>query len=116
MLGFIVICIGLSLLILVHELGHFGAAKYFKMPVEEFGIGFPPRLFSRTKGGTRYSVNAVPLGGFVKLHGELTDAGVGSFVNQKAWKRVIVLVAGVVMNFFEMDEHSYYKDKYYHSI
>ncbi len=99
MIGFLIILIGLSLLIVVHELGHFWAAKYFKMPVEEFGIGFPPRLFSKIKGGTRYSVNALPLGGFVKLHGELEDAGAGSFINQKPWKRVIVLLAGVCMNF-----------------
>ncbi len=99
MLGFLIVFIGLSLLVLVHELGHFWAAKYFKMPVEEFGIGFPPRLFSTIWEGTRYSVNALPLGGFVKLHGELEDAGAGSFINQKPWKRVIVLIAGVCMNF-----------------
>lgn len=100
MLGFIIVFIGLSLLILAHELGHFGAAKHFKMPVEEFGIGFPPRLFSKIRGGTRYSVNVLPLGGFVKLHGELEDAGAGSFVNQKPWKRAVVLLAGVSVNFF----------------
>ena len=60
---------GLVLLVLVHELGHFAAAKFFGMYVMEFGIGFPPRLFSRMRGETRYSVNLVPLGGFVKLHG-----------------------------------------------
>jgi regulator of sigma E protease len=87
------------LLILVHELGHFFAAKSFGMYVEEFGIGFPPRLFSHTKGETRYSINAIPLGGFVKLHGELGRATPRSFGNYAAWKRFIVLVAGVLMNF-----------------
>ncbi len=99
MLGFLIVFIGVSFLVLVHELGHFFAAHYFKMPVEEFGIGFPPRLFSRVRGGTRYSVNMIPLGGFIKLHGELLDVGAGSFVNQRPWKRAIVLIAGVVMNF-----------------
>ena len=90
---------GLILLVLVHELGHFAAAKSFGMYVEEFGIGFPPRLFSRKSGETRYSVNLIPLGGFVKLHGELDGSSPRSFMRQSAWKRAIVLVAGVVMNF-----------------
>ncbi len=99
MVSFFIVLIGLSLLILVHELGHFVAAKWFGMQVDEFGIGFPPRLFSKQWGATRYSVNALPLGGFVKLRGELDDAGEQSFVRAPAWQRVIVLVAGVVMNF-----------------
>ncbi len=99
MVSFFVVFVGLSFLILIHELGHFAAAKFFGMQVDEFGIGFPPRLFSRSWGGTRYSVNSLPLGGFVKLRGELDDAGMGSFVRAPAWKRAVVLVAGVVMNF-----------------
>lgn len=99
MIGFLVIFIGLSLLILIHEIGHFWVAKYFKMPVEEFGIGFPPRLFSWQRGGTRYSVNVLPLGGFVKLHGELEAVDEKSFVRQKSYKRAMVVTAGVVMNF-----------------
>lgn len=99
MLGFITVLIGLSLLVIVHELGHFSAAKWFGMHVEEFGIGFPPRLFSAKRDETRYSVNALPLGGFVKLHGELDDAGDRSFVRYPAWQRAVVLVAGVAMNF-----------------
>lgn len=91
--------VGLVLLVLVHELGHFAAAKGFHMFVEEFGIGLPPRLFSRVRGETRYSINAVPLGGFIKLHGELDRTPTRSFMREKAWKRAIVLVAGVVMNF-----------------
>ena len=90
---------GLVLLVLVHELGHFAAAKFFGMYVMEFGIGFPPRFFSRMRGETRYSVNLVPLGGFVKLHGELDGTHKRSFMREKPWKRAIVLVAGVVMNF-----------------
>ena len=90
---------GLVLLVLVHELGHFFAAKAFGMYVEEFGIGFPPRLFSKKYGETRYSVNCVPLGGFVKFHGELDSTPSRSFMREKAWKRAIVLFAGVAMNF-----------------
>ena len=98
MLSFIIVLVGLSVLILVHELGHFVAAKYFGMWVEEFGIGFPPRLFSKRRGETTYSINLVPLGGFVKLHGELEDAGARSFVNQSLGRRAVVLIAGVCMN------------------
>ncbi len=95
----LIVFVGLILLVLVHELGHFAAAKAFGMYVEEFGIGFPPRLFSRKRGETRYSLNLIPLGGFVKLHGELDGTQSRSFMREKAWKRAIVLVAGVVMNF-----------------
>ena len=95
----LVVFAGLVLLVLVHEFGHFSAAKAFGMYVEEFGIGFPPRLFSRTRGETRYSINLVPLGGFVKLHGELDGTRSRSFMREKAWKRAIVLFAGVAMNF-----------------
>lgn len=95
----LIVFAGLILLVLVHELGHFAAAKAFHMYVEEFGIGFPPRLFSKKWGETRYSLNLIPLGGFVKLHGELDATVSRSFMRQSAWKRAIVLVAGVVMNF-----------------
>ncbi|MEK9194627.1 MAG: site-2 protease family protein, partial [Patescibacteria group bacterium] len=64
------VIIGLSLLILVHELGHFLTAKIFGVKVEEFGLGFPPRLFGKKRGETTYSVNALPFGGFVKIYGE----------------------------------------------
>ena len=64
----VIIC--LSILILIHELGHFLTAKFFGIEVEEFGIGFPPQLWSKKMGGTIYSVNALPFGGFVKIHGE----------------------------------------------
>src|SRR5438445_357682 len=60
----------LVILVLVHELGHFVVAKLAGITVEEFGIGFPPRLASVMWHGTRYSINAVPLGGFVKMLGE----------------------------------------------
>ena len=70
MLFGIIILIGISLLILVHELGHFIAAKQAGLRVDEFGFGFPPRMFSFKKGETTYSFNWIPFGGFVKIYGE----------------------------------------------
>lgn len=95
----------LSVLILVHEYGHFFMAKLFKMRVDEFGIGLPPRakkLF--TWRGTLFSLNWLPLGGFVKLFGEdMEDPAQASsteaFFNKLIWQRAGVLSAGVIMNF-----------------
>lgn len=100
----ILLFIGLSLTILIHEAGHFFAAKYFNLKVEEFGFGFPPRIFSKQRGETRYSVNWLPFGGFVKIYGENREEGIGeevrrSFSFQPAYARAAVVVAGVVMNF-----------------
>lgn len=90
----------LAVLVLAHEWGHFFAARRLGIAVKEFGFGFPPRLASTTWRGIVYSLNWLPLGGFVKLKGE--DGGesgeADSFAAQKAWKRVVVLVAGVAMN------------------
>ena len=90
----------LGLLVLVHEFGHFTAAKKAGIKVEEFAFGFPPRLFSKVKGGTRYSINAIPLGGYVKLFGEegthLKDPK--SFYSKPLRPRFFVIVAGVLMN------------------
>lgn len=91
----------LSVLVLVHELGHYIAARKAGMTVEEFGIGFPPRVFSwLAKNGTRWSVNAIPLGGFVKIKGESgKDADApDSFAAKSWWRRFTVIVAGVTMN------------------
>lgn len=112
MLSILIVIIGISILILVHELGHFLAAKFFGVGVEEFGIGFPPRIFSKKIGETRYSINALPLGGFVRLKGEFqsSDDEIASsasgglamtrkFTEKKPWQRAIVMVAGVFMNF-----------------
>ncbi len=105
----------LSVLVLIHEAGHFFVAKKFGIKVEEFGFGFPPRMFSFKKGETIYSINWLPIGGFVKLYGE-DDAGGGSiklkikneklkiedqnraFFAKTAWQRATVIVAGVAMN------------------
>jgi regulator of sigma E protease len=83
----------------VHELGHFATARFFGIRVEEFGFGFPPRIFGRRRGGTLYSINAIPLGGFVRLAGENGEiAGPWSFAAKPAWQRAIVLSAGALMN------------------
>ncbi len=90
----------LSVLVFVHELGHFLMAKKMGMRVEEFGFGFPPRLFAIRKGETDYSINWIPLGGFVKIKGESGEnkGDSDSFASKKAWQRFVVLIAGVVMN------------------
>jgi len=118
----------LGVLVLVHELGHFLTARLFGIRVEEFGLGFPPRLYPgpgrvkrlREQGKTVYSLNALPLGGFVRLAGEngvaTTEGGraasgalslsgqtaqaddPGAFGNKPAWQRAVVLAAGAFNN------------------
>lgn len=89
----------LFILVLAHELGHFGTAKAFGVKVEEFGIGFPPRLLSIIRGGTRYSINALPLGGFVKMAGEEDPNIPGSLASKSIFARLVVLGSGSLMNF-----------------
>lgn len=93
----------LSILVLVHELGHFLVAKKFGILVEEFGFGLPPRIIGKKIGETIYSINLLPFGGFVKLHGELTDDKVTvpnrAFINKSPKIKIAVITAGVVMNF-----------------
>lgn len=94
----------LFVLVLVHEFGHFVVAKKTGMRVDEFGIGFPPKLFSVKKGETEYSFNVFPIGGFVKILGEnLEDMhddmdSNRSFSSKGKWQQAAVLVAGVTMN------------------
>ncbi|HEY1063873.1 MAG TPA: M50 family metallopeptidase [Candidatus Saccharimonadales bacterium] len=87
-------------LILVHEWGHFIAARRGGVDVEEYGIFFPPRLFKkRMKGGWDFTINLIPLGGFVKLKGEHdTDTEPGSFGAAPLWVKTKIMAAGVVMN------------------
>jgi len=89
----------LALLVLSHEFGHFIVAKWSGMAVEEFGFGFPPKLFGWQKNGTLYTVNLLPLGGFVRIRGEDDgDVSEGSFHGSAMWKKIAVIVAGVTMN------------------
>jgi len=103
-LAIIVFIFILGFLVFIHELGHFIVAKKSGIKVEEFGIGFPPRIWGKKKGETIYSINAIPIGGFVKLYGEdevdekcLSDPL--SFTAKPLWVRSLVVSAGVVMNF-----------------
>ena len=98
----------LSLLVIVHELGHFIAAKRQGVLVEEFGIGFPPRVFGIKKGETTYSINLLPIGGFVKLYGEEYTQIEGkkettnrnrAFAYKHPWQKSLIIVAGVIGNF-----------------
>lgn len=91
----------LGVLVFVHELGHFLAARKFGIKVDEFGFGFPPRIAGIRKGDTVYSINWIPLGGFVKIKGESGEGKdqIDSFSSKPAWKRTVVLSAGVLMNF-----------------
>lgn len=113
----IIFLIVLSLLVFVHELGHFVVAKRSGMKVDEFGFGFPPRMFGIQKvdgkwkivwgaknqptDDTIYSINWIPLGGFVKIMGEDNDTAGDdrSFVNKPFLPRFFTLAAGVIMNF-----------------
>lgn len=93
----------LFFLILVHELGHFVTAKWARMRVDEFAIGFPPRLFSIKKGETEYSINLLPIGGYVKIWGENGSDEVSAdskraFGARPKIHQAIVLLAGVTMN------------------
>lgn len=99
MLGVLIFIIILLVLVLVHEFGHFGAARLFGVAVEEFGFGFPPAVIKKRFGQTVYSLNWIPLGGFVKIKGEesaLTDAD--SFSVQPPWRRAVIIAAGIIMN------------------
>ena len=91
--------VGLGVLIVFHEFGHFLAAKAFGIKVLEFGVGFPPKaktLF--TKGETEYTLNWLPIGGFVRLLGEEDPTDPRSLAAAPRWQRLTVMGAGVMMN------------------
>ena len=92
---FVLILIGL---VVAHELGHFFAAKAFGVYVVEFGVGFPPKVWGKQFGETEYSVNWLPIGGFVRLLGEEDPDHPRSLAAQARWKRFIILVAGGAVN------------------
>ena len=100
--------LSLSFLVAVHEFGHLIAAKYFGMRVEQFSIGFPPKIWSFKKGETEYAISAIPLGGYVKISG-MIDESLDSeamkqppqpweFRSKPAWQRLIVMLGGIFVN------------------
>src|SRR5947207_3662750 len=105
-MSILIFIIILLVLVLVHEAGHFFTAKKFGIRVDEFGFGFPPKLFGVKKGETEYTFNLLPLGGFVKIFGENPDdENINgpdrhrSFINKPKWQQALVLLAGVFANF-----------------
>lgn len=96
------------ILVTIHELGHFIAAKVFGMRVDKFSIGFPPKIFGFKKGDTEYVLGATPLGGYVSIAGMLDESMETDFVDQEVqpdefrakpvWQRMIVITAGVIFN------------------
>jgi len=93
-----------SVLVLIHEMGHFLMAKRAGIKVMEFGFGLPPRIWGKKVGETIYSVNWIPFGGFVRMMGEDSKSSLmlknkRSFIAQSARTRFLVLIAGVTMNF-----------------
>jgi regulator of sigma E protease len=99
--------LALSVLILVHEWGHFIAARKTGVKVEEFGLGLPPRIIGKKIRGTIYSLNWLPIGGFCKLYGEDSSVDSGkvflknkneSFEYKKPWQKLIIILGGVLMN------------------
>jgi regulator of sigma E protease len=99
LLTIIIFIVIFGLLIFVHELGHFVAAKISGVKVEEFGFGFPPKIFGIKRGETTYTLNLIPLGGFVRMLGEeeVSDSP-RSFNKKPIAKRLFIIVAGVLMN------------------
>src|SRR5246500_5951862 len=98
----VTMAIVLGVMILIHEWGHYAAAKFFKVRVEVFSIGFGKRLFGFRKGETDYRINALPLGGYVKMSGENPmDERTGDpreFLSHPRWHRFLIAIAGPAMN------------------
>jgi len=96
-INIVIVIISLVVLVTLHELGHFLLAKKFGVRVKEFGIGIPPRIYGKKIGETEYSLNAIPLGAFVKLYGEeerVEDRR--SFSGKPIWQRVLIVLGGVI--------------------
>ena len=98
---------GFAMLVVLHEAGHFTAAKLVGMRVERFFLFFPPKVVSITRGETEYGIGAIPLGGFVKITGmnpeeeippEVEDR---AYYRQPVWKRIVVIAAGAL----RLDRH-----------
>jgi regulator of sigma E protease len=91
----------ITVLVFVHELGHFLAARWFGVPVEVFSVGFGPRLWSLRRSGIEYRIGMIPFGGYVKMAGSSPTRGEttpGGFDSRTPWQRFVILLAGPAMN------------------
>jgi len=100
----VVTVLAFGLLIVIHELGHYLAARWSGMRVERFSVGFGPVVWSRQRGDTEWAVSAIPLGGYVKIAGmapgeDLAPGDTGAYSAKPAWKRFLVILAGPAMNY-----------------
>ncbi len=101
-MNLVIVLLGIGAVILVHELGHFLAARFAGVRVETFSIGFGPRLFGWKRGGVDYRVSLIPLGGYVKMSGEEPGSGTGAeddLASKSVAQRLLIFSAGVIMNF-----------------
>ena len=99
----LVVVAAFGLLVVVHELGHFLAARAFGMRVERFSVGFGPVIFRRQRAGTEWVISAMPFGGYVRIAGmapgdDVREDDPGSYGNHAAWRRFVVILAGPAMN------------------
>src|SRR5690606_29470988 len=102
------VVLAITILVFVHEMGHFLFAKLFKMRVDRFSIGFPPKIFGKRIGETEYVIGATPLGGYVKIAGMVDESMDTGFIESEpqpwefrakpVWQRIVVITAGVVFN------------------
>lgn len=105
LISILAIIFAFSVLVIIHELGHFLAARWMGVRVEKFSIGFPPKLFSKKIGETEFTFSAIPLGGYVKMAGfidesmdtKLTGADY-EYSSKPVWRRMVIITAGVIMN------------------
>lgn len=103
------VMVAIMILVFVHEMGHYLFAKLFKMRVERFSIGFPPKIIGKKIGETEYVIGATPLGGYVKISGMVDESMDTDFVESEpqewefrakpVWQRIVVITAGVIFNF-----------------
>ncbi|MCX7955635.1 MAG: M50 family metallopeptidase [Patescibacteria group bacterium] len=109
-MSFLIFIIILSFLVIIHELGHFLMAKKNGVKVEEFGFGLPPKIWGKKIGETLFSINLLPIGGFVKLYGEeyheienknkkiIEKNAKKAFIYKKPWQKTIIILGGIIMN------------------
>ena len=103
-IGIVAAVLGVSVLIVIHEAGHFLVARWLGMKVERFSVGFGPVLFSTRRAGTEFAVSALPLGGYVKITGmapgeDVDPSDPSLYSNQAAWRRFLAILAGPAMNY-----------------